>query len=487
MWVSVSRKDLNALTQNRSKHNDMKRTGHIYERMEDWNLLVQAEQTAVRGKARNKGVKLHEKDWMKNRIEVHNMVINRQMQTADYKHEQKISGQGKLRDIAKLYFHPSHIEHQLLVMAPYEEIDRHLIHHTYASRIGYGQHAAAKQMNEWIQAHHEEFPIYVQFDICKYYDSIPHALIRQELQRIIKDKAFINAMMEPVEKFAPEGKGIPLGIRPSQTFGNLALTSLDRFIKETLRVKYYLRYLDDFVILCRNKGEAHRMIREITAKVESLSFRLHTPKLRPLEAGLDFMGYVTYPGRGMFWRTSDKKAWLRRRKHVTNTRRLREIDGSAWGYVTHGNKHCKRLYKKMNGISFQRMGIKPVQQTDKNGNRIINAQLISMPAVLDRVVTVKDIVPNITTAHGPGRMALLIELYGQEQKLIVNSVPIKAHMEQMQKLGVTMHNTAFVDRGGRHYDIDLERTSILEINHREIGEDAEGNAIYLDNNEPVNL
>lgn len=455
--------------------------------MANWDLIVMAEQTAVRGKIRSKGVRLHERDWMKNRIEVHNMVINHQMKTGEYQHDQKVSGQGKLRDIAKLDFHPSHIEHQLLVMAPYREIDRHLIRHTYASRAGYGQHAAALKVNEWIQAHHDEYPIYVQFDLCKYYDSIPHTLLRQEMGRVIKDQAFIDAMMEPVEKFSPSGRGIPLGIRPSQTFGNLALSSLDRYIKETLRVKYYLRYLDDFVILCHNKGEAHRMIGKISEKVDELGFRLHEPKLRPLTAGLDFMGYVTYPGRGMYWRTSDKKAWLKRRKGVTNPRRMREIDGSAWGYISHGNQHCKKLYKKMKGISFARMGIRPTQQTDKNGNRIINAQLISMPAVLDRVVTIKDIVPNITTSHGAGRMALLIELYGQEQKLIVNAAPIKAHMEQMLNLGVTMHTTVFVDRGGRRYDIDLDRTSILEVNHREVETDDEGNAIYIDTREKVIL
>lgn len=465
----------------------MKRTGYIYDRMSDWNLLVEAERVAVKGKAQNKGVRMHRDEWMKNRVEIHDMVLNHQMQTLDYKFERKISGQGKMREIAKLYFHPSHIQHQLLVMAPYKEIDRHLIHHTYASRLGFGQHAAAIKVNSWIQTHGRDYPIYVQFDICKYYENIPHVLLRQELSRIIKDKDFINAMMEPVEKFASDGRGIPLGIRPSQIFGNLALSSLDRYIKEILRVKFYMRYLDDFVILCRNKGEAHRLIRAVTAKVEDMGFRLHEPKLRPLTAGLDYMGYVTYPGKGMFWRTSDKKAWLRRRKGVTNIRRRREIDGSAWGFISHGNKHCKRLYRKMGGISFASLGLQRIPQTDHEGRRIIDAQQISMQAVLDRPVIIKDVVRNISTAHGNGRMALLIEFYGNDQKLIVNAQPIKAYLEQMLSLGVTMHETVFIDRGGRRYDVDLNRSNILEVNHRAVGADVNGNPIFLDNNEPLNL
>lgn len=241
------------------------------------------------------------------------------------------------------------------------------------------------------------------------------------------------------------------------------------------------------VILCHNRGEAHRMARQIEQFLKGIGFRIHTPKVRPLEAGLNFLGYMTYPERGMFWRTSDKKAWLKRRKHITNPKRLAEIDGSAWGFISHGNKHCKRLYKKMNGVSFAQLGLKRSEQTDPEGRRIIDAQQINMQAVLNRSVIVKDIVPNITTAHGDGRMALLIEVFGQDQKLIVNAQPIKAHMEQMIALGVTMHETAFIDKGGRRYDVDLDRTRIIEIDDRPIGTDSEGHAIYLDTKETVKL
>ena len=463
-----------------------KRIGHIYERMEDWNFLVNAERISVKGKARNKGVRMHKADWMKNRVEIHEMVIRHEMRTSKYRHDKKISGQGKLRDIAKLYFHPSHIQHQMLVMAPYDELDRSLITHTYASRIGYGQHKGAMQLNEWVQEHHEEYPIYVQFDLVKYYESMLHSLIRHELERRIKDKIFIDAMMEPIEVFAPDGKMIPLGIRPSQTFGNLALSSLDRFIKETLRVKYYLRYLDDFVCLCRNKGEAHRIVREVTRFVESIGFRLHEPKIRPLTEGIDFLGYVCYPKKGMFWRTSDKKAWLRRRSKVTNPRRLREIDGSAWGYVSHGNRHCKNLYRKMGGVSFHGMGLARAAQQDARGNRIIDAQMINMQSVLGRPVIVKDIVDGVSTSHGDNRMAVLVEFFGQEAKLIINSQPIKAHLKMMMDKHITRHQTVFVDRGGKHYDVDLSRTEILEVDGRAI-EERDGKVVFSDNGEEVKL
>lgn len=464
----------------------MKRTGNIYNRMADWNLLIEAEKIAVRGKKKNLGARKHERYWLKNRIEIHNSVLSHSMRTSDYKHEQKISGQGKLRDIAKLDFHPSHIQHQLLVMAAEKEIDRSLIFHTYASRKGFGQHAAAKKMNEWIQSNHHEFPIYVQFDICKYYDSIPHSLLRIELERILKDKEFIDAFLEPIEKFAPSGKGIPLGIRPSQTFGNLALSSLDRYIKEQLKVKFYLRYLDDFVILCRNKGEAHRFIALITEKVNAIGFKLHEPKLRHLTDGLDFMGYVTYPGKGMFWRKSDKVAWLRRRKKVTNPRRLREIDASAWGFISHGNKHCKKLYKKMGGIPFEKFGIKSVN-TDKNGNRIIGAPQINIAALVNREIIVKDVVRHVITKHGEDRVALLVDLMGNDYKVITNSFRIKRILDAMEQLDVTKFSTVIIDAGNRFYEFETLKTSILEINNRPIELSPSGETIFADTKEVINL
>ena len=60
-----------------------KRKGYIYERMEDWNFLVKAERISVKGKARNKGVRMHRESWMQNRIEIFDNVLCRRMKTSE--------------------------------------------------------------------------------------------------------------------------------------------------------------------------------------------------------------------------------------------------------------------------------------------------------------------------------------------------------------------------------------------------------------------
>lgn len=466
----------------------MKRKGHIYERMTDWDLIKIAQNVSIKNKGTNTGVRMHKRSWMKNLVEIQQHVINGTMQTGTYKHMMQVSSQGKLRDIAKLDFHPSHIQHQLLVMASMKEVEASYIEHTYASRKGYGQHKGAETLNRWVQEYCREdgeYPVYLQLDICKYYENIPHSLLEAELRKRFKDRRYVDAMLEPVQKFAPEGRGIPLGIRPSQIFGNLALSGLDRMIKEDLKCHCYIRYLDDMVLLCRNKGEAHRFASRVEEWVAQYGFDLHAPKIDKVANGIDFLGYVSYPYAGMFWRTSDKKAWLKRRSRVTNKRRLREIDASAWGYVSHGNRHCKKLYRKMNGVSFEKLGINKPAQKDKNGRRIIEGQSLSMQMVLNKTIEILDLESGVETSHGKDRVVMQVNVMGTIGKLMVNA-PMKEFFADLWSKGATRISTIFIDRGGKHYDFDPSQTQLLEVHNRQVGEH-EGRIVFLDNLEPLNI
>ena len=102
----------------------MKRTGYVYEQMAVWENIVEAEKVSTRRKMRNPGVLRHVGNRWNNLVEIQHMVLEGRMRTDEYQHEKRISGQDKLRDIAKLHFHPSHIEHQLLTMAGDRRIAR---------------------------------------------------------------------------------------------------------------------------------------------------------------------------------------------------------------------------------------------------------------------------------------------------------------------------------------------------------------------------
>lgn len=142
----------------------MKRAGYIYEQMAQWENIVEAENVATKRKNRNPGVQRHIKSRFKNLCEIQQMVLEGRMRTDEYMHEQRISGQNKLRDISKVYFHPSHIEHQLLTMAADRRVDRSLIRHTYASRKGYGQIACALSIKKNLRKYRGQERWYAQGD-----------------------------------------------------------------------------------------------------------------------------------------------------------------------------------------------------------------------------------------------------------------------------------------------------------------------------------
>lgn len=461
-----------------------KREGYVYDRTSDWSVLKEAEIASSRRK-NNYGVRQYAKDSIGKLVKLQHMIEQRTIHTGEYEHMRIKSGQDKWRDISKLKFYPSHIWHQSMVVASDKRIDKALIRDTYASRKGYGQVKAALRLKEWIQKDSDGTRWFAQFDIIKYYDNIPHELLRNNLMHLFKDEEFVDAYMEPFEKYSSDGKKIPLGIRPSQSAGNVALMGLDRYAKETLRIRHYLRYLDDFVIFGSTKGEVKRNARKIKSFVEALGFRLHPVKIAPLSEGLDMLGWVYYDKNHlMYWRKADKKRYLRHRARVTNKKRIRELDNSAWGMIKWGNGNCKKLLKKVSGIDFEKLHIKRTERKDKNGNVYIEAKSITAGVVMGQVITVKQIVHNITTSKGSGRMAWRIDFNGREFKLIVNAAPIKDKIADLEKYHVTKFETVMIDHGANRYDLDLSQTKVIEIDNRTITE-SEGAILFADTGEKV--
>ena len=471
----------------------MKRVGHIYEQMADWDNIVESETVSTRRKLRNTGVVKHVESRFANLIEIQQMVLERRMRTSEYQHEKRVSGQDKVRDIAKLHFHPSHIEHQLLAKTGERRIERSLIRHTYASRKGYGQIACALHIKKSLRKYRGTDRWVGQGDVCKYYENIIHAVIRGELRHIFKDEEYISAFMEPFERFAPDGVGVPLGIRPSQSVGNLVLSRFDHFMTEVVKAEDYTRYLDDFIFTGATKGEVKRKMKRAQKYLEERGLRLHTPKIHRIHEGVDMMGFVFYGLRGdMWWRKSNKKRWLRSRSKVTNPKRLRELDDAAWGMLKWGNRHCKKLFtaktgrtmKTDMGINMNGSGIKRTERVDANGVPYIDAQRVNMSMVLGKPVEIERWVKGVKTSQGDGRYALKIKYMGDTYKLFVNAVDIKNFLDDMERNHVTRIKTVFIDKGSMRYAVDEEKTEILEVGGRAVTE-RDGVAVYADNGERV--
>jgi len=90
---------------------------------------------------------------------------------------------------------------------------------------------------------------------------------------------------------------MPLGNLTSQFFANIYLNELDYFVKHGLKAKYYIRYVDDFVILHSSKEQLEIWKQEIDKFLkEKLKIELHSQKSRiiSLSHGVDFVGFRNF-------------------------------------------------------------------------------------------------------------------------------------------------------------------------------------------------
>lgn len=136
-------------------------------------------------------------------------------------------------------------------------------------------------------------------DIRKFFDSVSHDILLGECRKRISDRRVIELLAGVVGSFETStGKGIPLGNVTSQLFSNVYLHLLDEFIKRELRVIYYIRYADDFVIATNTRSELEPLTARLRSFLkEHLSLTLHEDKVfvRKWHQGVDFLGYVLYP------------------------------------------------------------------------------------------------------------------------------------------------------------------------------------------------
>lgn len=172
----------------------------------------------------------------------------------------------KERRIAAASFRDRVVHHALHdVIEPI--IDKTFIYDSYACRKNKGTHKAVDRAQKFLRANAFCF----HGDIKKFFPSINHDILKALLRKRIVDRKLLRLLDEIIDSalgiFDAGGrsKGLPIGNLTSQFFANLYLNELDYFIKFDLRRKFYLRYMDDFLILGNDKKE----LLEIREKTET--------------------------------------------------------------------------------------------------------------------------------------------------------------------------------------------------------------------------
>ncbi|MDP1696088.1 MAG: reverse transcriptase/maturase family protein [archaeon] len=277
----------------------MKTNNNLYEEICSINNLILAWRKARKHKTKKDYVKEFEKDTLGSLLK-----LQKELLEQTYSPQPLVTfilRDPKTRKISKSAFRDRIIHHAIVnIIEPI--FDKRFIYDSCANRIGKGNLFALKRFDEFkrkVSQNNTRECFVLKADIKHYFQEVNHEVLLKIIERRMNDKEVICLIKKilanlAVNRGGERQKSMPLGNLTSQFFANVYLNELDYFIKHKLKVKYYLRYVDDFVILHENKEQIKEWKEQIDEFLRNcLKIELHPDKSRIilLSQGVDFVGF----------------------------------------------------------------------------------------------------------------------------------------------------------------------------------------------------
>lgn len=330
----------------------MKRYNNLYPQITDFSNLILAARQAQKGKRFRENILKFNYN-----LEAELAKIKTQLESKTYE-----PGRYKTFEI-------SEPKHRLISAAPYRD---RVVHHalcniivpifektfiidSYANRLGFGTHRALRRFTTFARSHR----YILQCDIKKYFPSIDHEILKSLLRRKLKcqntlwlAETIINSSnpQESVIDYFPgddllsplQGrKGLPIGNLTSQFFANVYLNNLDHFVKEQIKAKNYVRYVDDFALFSDDYGFLAAAKLAIEEHLINLRLKLHPVKSQLFETrhGANFLGFRILPDT-IRVRTENLRRGRQRLKNLQNDYsqgkiEFKDVDNSIQSWVAH--------------------------------------------------------------------------------------------------------------------------------------------------------
>lgn len=326
----------------------MKRHGKLYDEISSLFNLHVAHRNARRGKTHYTEVQLVDENKYELLEKLHKKLVNQTYTTGKYKIK-KIY-EPKERTIYALPYYPDRIVQHAAMNVLQPIWDKVFIYDLYSAIPKKGIHKAVNRLKLFLKDT-ESTKYCLQFDIKLYYPSMNHKTLMNLIQRKIKCKKTLWLLQDVVDSLGDE-TNIPIGNYLSQYFGNIYLSDFDHWLKEEQKIKHYIRYNDDGIILSGSKDELWRLLGKIQNYVETrLQLKLNKKtRIYPVDdVGIDFLGYKTYRTHSLLRkRTANKfKHKIKEIKTCHAEMKPQHIVSSVMSYVgwmQHGN--CYNLLNK---------------------------------------------------------------------------------------------------------------------------------------------
>lgn len=318
----------------------LKRYGNLWEKIISKDNFEVAYKNSKKNKSKFKAVVKFQKNWEVKLEEVRQLLINGGFHTSEYKSKKVY--EPKERIIYILPYKPDRIiQHALMnVLTPIFE--KLFIADSYACIKGRGQHKGSLRCMYFVRRN----KYCLKCDIRKFYPSIDQKILFEMLRRVIKCQKTLDLIADIVFSFKG-GKNAPIGNLTSQWFGNFYMTKLDRYIKQDLRIKDYVRYCDDFCLFSNDKKYLHycrEKIQEFLDKELALIFS--KCDIFNTKQGVDFLGYRHFDNYILLRKSTAKRVIKRFRKlqddyknGIIEEEKYRSSITSTYGWLKHANTH----------------------------------------------------------------------------------------------------------------------------------------------------
>ena len=333
----------------------MRRIGNLYSKVIEPNLLAKAAKKCCQSRKDKQEVEAFISNYTVLMDSLRQSLIDHTFQPSEYRLFKKMEN-GKERLVSDQPLYPDRIVHQAVAMVVEPYIDRRLIPQTHASRKGYGPHSAVANVRKYLDR--DERLIYgLKMDVKQFFRSVPLSLAKKVLRRVIKDDELLELIDRILEAYGPVG--LALGNRLSPMIANLILSyAVDYPLKQKKHVHYYVRFMDDMIVLGYSKQWLHSIRRFVQSQLEYIGLTLKENwQVFPIsDRGVQFVGRVIYPGKTRMC-TKSKKKMLR----ATDAIRLKQLDGvpltkrdlgAVWSY--------NGCIKNCDGDGLRRISVGPI-------------------------------------------------------------------------------------------------------------------------------
>ena len=333
-----------------------------YSKLISLENIFQAWDEFKKGKRNKKDVQILERYLEDNLFDLYSRLKNKTYKHGPY-------SQFWVNDPKRRHIHKAQasdrIVHHLLHKYLYELFDKTFIFDSYSCRLNKGTHRAIRQLESFsrkLSKNYTQDFWALKLDIKQFFASVDHRILKNLIEKKMSNRKTLWLINQVIDSYSSSGVerkakkvlgytrtisdvGIPLGNLTSQIFANIYLNELDQFIKHKLKIKYYLRYADDFLILDQDQAYLYRCIDTLKQFLKNnLKLELHPKKiiLRKLSWGIDFCGYTVLP-HYILPRTKTKR-------RIINKIGSEEVSKQAYhsylGYFSHADGHKIQEYLK---------------------------------------------------------------------------------------------------------------------------------------------